>query len=276
MIFRMAIPLEDTFADVLGKSAMGLSLGAPEIAERSGLSQSAVESLLGGEFDAGAAAAVARPLGLDPARVVALGSGTCPPPEIQPPAGLLGFNTPFGDMTVNSYLVWDATTGDAALFDTGADADPALEALRDNRLTLRDIFLTHAHGDHVIEIDRLKELTGARAWIGENEPLEGAASFAAGRSFVIGNLTVETRPTPGHSAGATTYIVSELSTPLAIVGDAIFARSIGGPRVSFAEALATIRRHILTLPDETILCPGHGPLTTVGDEKLHNPFFPNL
>jgi hydroxyacylglutathione hydrolase len=268
----MSIPLEDSFADVLGKAALGLNLGASEIAERSGLSQSAVEALLGGAFDAEAAAAVARPLGLDPVRVVALGSNSCPVPEIEPPEGLLMFHTAFGDMAVNSYLVWDLATKDAALFDTGADADPALEALRDHGLTLRDIFLTHAHGDHVIELDRLKEKTGALAWIGENEPLAGAASFAAGRPFSIGGLSVETRSTPGHSAGATTYLIGGLSKPVAIVGDAIFARSIGGPRVSFAEAIATIRRHILTLPDETILCPGHGPLTTVGNEKLHNPF----
>ena len=61
---------------------------------------------------------------------------------------------------------------------------------------------------------------------------------------------------------------------MAVVGDAMFAGSMGGGGVSYADALGTNRAEILTLPDETILCPGHGPLTTVGEQKVHNPFFP--
>ena len=76
-----------------------------------------------------------------------------------------------------------------------------------------------------------------------------------------------------HSKGAITYVISGLAMPVAIVGDAVFAGSMGGGGVSYEAALATNRKEILTLPDETILCPGHGPLTTVGEQKMHNPFF---
>jgi glyoxylase-like metal-dependent hydrolase (beta-lactamase superfamily II) len=71
-------------------------------------------------------------------------------------------------------------------------------------------------------------------------------------------------------------VVEGLARPLAIVGDALFAGSMGGAKVSYADALATNRREIFSLPDATVLAPGHGPLTSVGEEKIHNPFFPEL
>ena len=73
-----------------------------------------------------------------------------------------------------------------------------------------------------------------------------------------------------------TYVVNGLSRKLAIVGDAIFAGSMGGGNVSYRDALQTNLDKILTLPDETIICPGHGPKTTVGEEKKHNPFFAGI
>jgi glyoxylase-like metal-dependent hydrolase (beta-lactamase superfamily II) len=135
------------------------------------------------------------------------------------------------------------------------------------------ILLTHIHTDHILELDRLKERTGAKAYVSEREPIAGAETFADGRQFQIGSLKIETRRTSGHAAGGVTYIVTGLARRLAIVGDAIFAGSMGGGAVSYEEALRTNRENILTLPDDTIICPGHGPLTTVGEEKQHNPFF---
>ena len=76
--------------------------------------------------------------------------------------------------------------------------------------------------------------------------------------------------------GGTTYAVSGLARPVAVVGDAMFAGSMGGGKVSYADALRTNREHILSLPDETIVCPGHGPMSSVGEEKGHNPFFPEF
>jgi glyoxylase-like metal-dependent hydrolase (beta-lactamase superfamily II) len=76
-----------------------------------------------------------------------------------------------------------------------------------------------------------------------------------------------------HADGGITYVVRGLAHPVAIVGDAIFAGSMGGGKVSYADALRTTRSEILSLPDETILASGHGPLTTVAEQKAHNPFF---
>jgi glyoxylase-like metal-dependent hydrolase (beta-lactamase superfamily II) len=84
---------------------------------------------------------------------------------------------------------------------------------------------------------------------------------------------VQTRRTSGHARGGVTNVETGLARRLAIVGDALFAGSMGGGLVSYDEALRTNHEQILTLPDDTILCCGHGPLTTVGEEKFHNPFF---
>jgi glyoxylase-like metal-dependent hydrolase (beta-lactamase superfamily II) len=135
------------------------------------------------------------------------------------------------------------------------------------------IFLTHIHEDHVVDLARLKEATGAKPYVSDREPIEGAEEFADGTAFSIGSLKVETRRTSGHAKGGVTYVITGLAKPLAIVGDAIFAGSMGGGAVSYEEALRTNRQSIFTLPDNTVLCPGHGPLTTVGEEKRNNPFF---
>src|SRR5204862_1093740 len=115
---------------------------------------------------------------------------------------------------------------------------------------------------------------GAAAFVCKLEAIDGAQTFEAGKRFSVGALQIETRQTKGHSPGGITFVVSGLPNPIAVVGDAMFAASMGGGAVSYADALKTNRENILPLPDDTILCPGHGPLTTVGEEKVHNPFFP--
>ena len=164
----------------------------------------------------------------------------------------------------------------AVAFDTGSDISGQLELIASQNLRVSLILLTHTHGDHIFDLDRLKEKTGAPAFVSQHEPLEGAKPFDAGRTFSAGGLKIETRLTWGHlRKAAITYVVSGLSRPVAIVGDAMFAGSMGGGGISYADALRTNREEILTLPNDTILCPGHGPLTTVGEQKAHNPFCPS-
>jgi hydroxyacylglutathione hydrolase len=136
------------------------------------------------------------------------------------------------------------------------------------------ILLTHTHPDHIADLERLKSETDAAAFVSKLEPIAGAETFEPGRKFHIGSLTVDTRLTSGHSRGGITYVVQGLPKRLAVVGDAIFAGSMGGGAVSYADALRNNCQQILTLPEDTILCPGHGPLTTICEEKRHNPFFP--
>ena len=137
------------------------------------------------------------------------------------------------------------------------------------------ILLTHAHPDHVADLRRLEEETGAPVYISDLEAAEGAEAIEEGKRFRVGSLEIESRLTSGHSPGGMTFVVTGLARPVAIVGDSLFAGSMGGGNVSYEDALRNNREKILTLPDETIVCPGHGPLTTVGKEKRDNPFFAN-
>jgi glyoxylase-like metal-dependent hydrolase (beta-lactamase superfamily II) len=269
----MSIPLEDTVADIVGKAQRGLILSDSIVASRTGLPVEAVARLRTSHFDPAAARLAAPVLGLNAQALVDLGQGAYRPAEIGAFDGLAQFNTPFDDMTVNAYLVWDPASKDAAAFDTGSDCTPIIKHLESLGLTLRYIFLTHTHGDHVFDFDRLQRHTGAPAIVSNREPFHGAESIEAGREFSVGSLRIGTRLTWGHSRGGMTGVVSGLRRPVAVVGDAIFAGSMGGGMVSYADALRTNREEILPLPDDTIICPGHGPMTTVGEEKRHNPFF---
>ena len=269
----MLIPLEDSFADIVGKAMRGLKLTDAHAAELAGVAPEAIHRLRDGEWDETAACKLAPVLGLKADALADLGNRAWTPSRVSV-AGLAQFNTVFEDMTVNAYLVWDAVSKEAVAFDTGTDVSGQLKLIAEKNLRLSLILLTHTHGDHIFDLDRLKEKTGAPAFVSRQEPLEGAEPFDAGRTFSAGGLTIESRSTWGHSKGGITYVVSGLSQLVAVVGDAMFAGSMGGGGVSYADALRTNRAEILTLPDETILCPGHGPLSTVGEQKVHNPFFP--
>lgn len=266
------IPLEDFFNDIISKAIRGLKLDDAAVAAKAGISLDSLTQLKSGEFSESAARAVAPILRLNADALVAAGLKTYRPAPVEIP-GLMQFNTPFEDMTVNSYLVWDKDSREAIAFDTGADCQPMLDFAKEHGLKIKLLLLTHTHGDHIFDLDRLKENTGCEAYVGEREPIAGATSFHEGESFTAGDLVVETRLTWGHSKGGITYVVHGLDEVLAVVGDAIFAGSMGGGGISYADAIATNRQHILSLSNGTIVCPGHGPMTTVGQERKHNPFF---
>ncbi len=268
----MAIPIEDNFEDILGKSQRGLGLGDSELAEKANVTVSELKSALAGKFDEAVLRKLAPVLNLNAEALVVSGRKEWYPETIAVD-GLATFTTPYGDMTVNSYVVWDPASKDAVIFDSGADCTEMIEFIEKQAIRPLAILLTHTHGDHIFDLDRLKERTKVPAYVSSVEALEGAETFDAGRTFAVGGMKIHTRLTSGHSRGGITYIIDGLSGPIAIVGDAIFAGSMGGGMVSFSDALRNNREKILTLPDETVLCPGHGPLTTVGEEKVHNPFF---
>ncbi|MEA3189238.1 MAG: hydroxyacylglutathione hydrolase [Chthoniobacter sp.] len=268
----MPIPLEDNFSDIIGKAQRGLRISDSELAAKTGIGIEAIQRLRSDEFDAAAAGRIAATLGLNARALIEAGEKRWAPREIAL-SGVAMFTTPFHDMTVNAYLAWDENSKEAAAFDTGSDCDAMLDGLRQHGLTLRAIFLTHTHGDHIYDLDRLTAQTGAPAYVSHREPLDGAEKIDDHRQFEIGALRIRVRPTAGHSAGGLTYVIEGLSQPVAVVGDSLFAGSMGGGTVSYEDALRNNRAEILTLPDETIICPGHGPMTTVAEEKLHNPFF---
>jgi glyoxylase-like metal-dependent hydrolase (beta-lactamase superfamily II) len=236
-------------------------------------SQLAEKSGINAETEGDAVERVAPLLNLDPAALRKLKAGEWSPEPLTEITGLAQFNTVYGDMTVNAYLAWDPTSRDAVAFDTGADCSGMLERIAAEKLTVKLILLTHAHPDHVADLRRLQKETDAPVYISDRERAEAAEPIAEGKRFRAGALEIESRLTWGHSPGGMTFVVTGLSRPVAVVGDSLFAGSMGGGNVSYEEAVRNNREKILTLPDETVVCPGHGPLTTVGKEKRENPFF---
>jgi glyoxylase-like metal-dependent hydrolase (beta-lactamase superfamily II) len=269
----MAIPLEDNVSDIIGKAQRGLGISDSQLAEQAGVSADAVRKVRGGDLAGDAIDRVAPILKLSAAALRKLAGGDWSPETVADIDGLAMFNTTYGDITVNAYLVWDPQTRDAVAFDTGADCSAMLKRIADDHLKVRMILLTHAHPDHVADLRRLRKATEAPIYISELEPEDGAEAIPEGKHFKAGTLAIEARLTSGHSPGGMTYVVNGLPRPIAVVGDSLFAASMGGGNVSYQDALRNNREKILTLPEETIVCPGHGPLTTVGKEKRDNAFF---
>ena len=267
------IPLEDNAADIIGKAQRGLGISDSELAEKAGISPQRIRKLREGHFNESAILSLAAILGLDGRALCNLAKGDWRPEQSEELNGLAQFNTDYHGMAVNSYLVWDSNDGVAAVFDTGGDCSEMVRFAKRHKLNVQLILLTHAHPDHVADLPRLREETGADVFTPAREPVPGAELVEEGKKFRIGNLQIDTRLTFGHSPGGITYVVTGLARPIAIVGDSLFAGSMGGGNVSYHDALKNNLEKILTLSDQTVICPGHGPMTTVGEEKKHNPFF---
>jgi len=271
------LPLEDDFNDILNKAMSGLRLTDQELARRSGVPAETIRQLCQGKLDETSLPRLAPALHLEAQALLRSALKLYRPRPVEMD-GLQQITTSYrGAMTVNAYLIHDPASREAAVFDTGTDAFALVDRAEALGLKTVALFLTHTHPDHVAETDALRRrLGGIPVRCGSRETLPGAEPFEPGTMFRIGGLEVETRLTWGHSAGGTTYVVRGLEDPVAVVGDALFAGSMGGGMVSYADALRTNREAIFTLPDETVLCPGHGPMSTVGQEKRHNPFFPEF
>jgi len=269
------IPLEDTFTDIIGKAQRGSKLADAQLSGRAGITLAELTSAKSGTVNETILRKLASALQLGAKALIDSANKAWYPLPHEVP-GLVQFNTPYEDMTVNAYLVWDAASRQAIAFDTGATAAPVLDFAKAKGLRIITILLTHTHPDHIADLARLKKETGAPAFVSESEPTPGADTFREGHGFELGPFRIETRKTSGHSVGAITYVISGLEHPVAVVGDSLFAGSMGGGMISYSDALENNRKKILTLPDDTVVCPGHGPLTTVGEEKQHNPFFPEF
>ena len=267
------IELEDSVGDIVGKAQRGLGISDSELAKKSGARTDAIHKVRDGSFDEVTLRAIAPVLNLDANALVDLAHCRWRPDVLENFDGLAQFNTSYGGMLVNAYLVWDLRTKHAAAFDTGADCSGMLKFATKENLGIEMILLTHAHPDHVADLPRLREETGAEVWAPAREPVPGAEKIEEGKHFRLGKIDIEARLTWGHSQGGMTFVVKGLTRTIAIVGDSMFAGSMGGGSVSYKDAFQNNLEKILTLPNKTIICPGHGPMTSVGEEKKHNAFF---
>jgi hydroxyacylglutathione hydrolase len=272
--------LEDHLGDILRKARAMSGVASGAAAATAGISAAELSALEETGKIAGQKinfAALGKILGLHPQKLEAVAGGWLPAAkDLSAWRELRVFTTAGQGLTVNCYLVWDEVTRDAALFDTGLDAQPVLDCLTENHLVLRHIFITHSHWDHIEALPPLRAAwPKARVHSGsKNAPVEQRNKNA--EIIHLGGLRVTHRETPGHAKDGVTYLVGNWQDDaphVAIVGDALFAGSMGNGNGQWELARQKVREQILSLPAETLICPGHGPLTTVAEEKAHNPFF---
>lgn len=276
---RTKIPLEDQFEDVLTKAAVGLGFSKRHLAELSGLPLTTVQGLFRGQLSRDSLLTVAPFLGLNPQKLLAMATGQSQPYTL--PVDTLRQLSTFwklghGDgMWVNNYMLIDVQSQSAILFDAGVDATQVLSNLNAYRLNLAAIFITHTHRDHV---EALPEIVSATEcpfiFSPSGEPLiSNATGIRAGDTHQIGNWSICAVASAGHSPDGLSYIVEGAGQPLVFVGDALFALSMGGARKAYTRARTEVRKNILSLAPESILCPGHGPISTIQHELTYNPFF---
>jgi len=235
--------LYDTPADVLAKAARALGRPAPSAA---GPDQAA-------------------DLGLDREAFARLGEHRPAPPL---PAALTRLPLPFDDEHVNSWLI-RPPDGETLVIDAGVGRDDLTRALAEHQVGDFQLLLTHLHRDHVagaakVPVERVHGPPGVNR--GE--------TLSPGQRLEFPPLEIEVLDLAGHHPTAVGYRIEGLDRSLVAVGDAVYAGSIGfcaGPEV-FEQARRTIIDSLLALPDETILLPGHGPATTLGEERRGNPF----
>jgi glyoxylase-like metal-dependent hydrolase (beta-lactamase superfamily II) len=197
-----------------------------------------------------------------------------------------------GPLAENTYIVEHVASRQAAVVDPGDEGEEILDRLAERGITLEKILLTHGHFDHVGAVRTLKERTGAKIHIHADDadrmrtagrqggmfglhvedPPAPDVLLREGDRVTLGDQRFQVLHTPGHTPGHVTFLSGEM----AFVGDLIFAGSIGRtdlPGGSFDDLIRAVREKIFVLPDRTVLFPGHGPATTVGEEKRSNPFF---
>lgn len=247
--------LEDDFNDCLSKAIRGHGCSVAHLAQAAGITEARITEVLGGKEDPGVIQSIAPHIQLSAQRLLDLKNYR---PKVNDLLGLTMVTTPFGYLGVNAYIVHHGEQ--TLIFDTGTDTSK----LHELAPAPTSLFITHGHPDHD---QGLHEFGHTKIY----KPCD----LTHGEELKFGELRMKVLDASGHCTPARAYFITGLLTPICIIGDCVFAGSIGkcdGPE-KYSTALANIKDHLWNLPAETILCPGHGPLTTVGQEIENNPFF---
>ncbi len=273
------IELEDTFGDIIRKASSGLRLSSQSLAQHTGIERGRLDLFIADKAQPTEteAHAIAKALRLDPAKLADSGLNRWYPRDFAAPGFLKHqINRPHPS---NGYFIMLRGKGVGAFVDPAGDPAPIVETFKQAHVDLQYILLTHKHDDHA------DALAPVRAAFPKARPvmheLDAAARGAAARGAIgirdgdrlpFGDGEIAMLHTPGHTDGSSCFIYKGMI----FTGDEMFAGSVGrvfGERFGYDDQLATIRSKILSLPEEMVVLPGHGPASTVAQERAHNPFF---
>ena len=285
-VLSRPVVLEDEFCDIVKKARKGLGQSIASSAETAQLRKDDWERL-----EQGARApsenevyAMAQTLALKSEALAAVSIGGWVP--LPSPAWVSTLVvTVVGDIggyEVKGYVLIDPQTKQAVFIDTAYNAEAMLAVLDAKHATLTGVCLTHGHMDHAGGLDRILSAWPVPVYLGEGDfpllpwkPLkESVVVPKDAQVLAVGDLMVECLATPGHTPGGICYKVQSQDQALCFVGDTLFAGSVGGsnPLSLYEEHLASVRRRVLQMEPDTVLLPGHGPPTTVNEERVMNPF----
>ena len=271
--------LEDDFSDILRKAQRGRKIGTPELARTTGIDAGGIEAWLAGDGvpSADEARALARSLGLDPGKLADRAAGAWEP-HVGLPAHVR--HHPHDPHPSNGYLFFLDDGKTAALIDPAGLPATLLRAVAAGPYTLRYILITHKHKDHCdATADVAKAYPDAQIVMHKSD--SAAIGSLARRALPIidgdelpfgDGAAIRMLHTPGHTDGSSCFLFR--STLFS--GDTLFAGSVGGAFgdvSTYADILDSVKFKLFTLDDGTVLMPGHGPPSTIAEEKAHNPFF---
>jgi hydroxyacylglutathione hydrolase len=274
------IPLEDELGDVLEKAMTCAGLSPEVLSEKSGVPVSSILDAVDYRPELGPTQcrSMAAVLGLNEVGLCALASGKYPLPE---PEGLPFLVWPLrmthGIGVVNAYIVAESGSDRGILFDAGPEAT-ALEAAWPKGIRAIDaIFVTHIEAEHAGGLaGAMRRFKVREAYMPAGGESEMARGMGEGEVVKLGSLEVTAFRTPGHCAMHNCYHIRSMAVPgsrsLLISGDLVFAGSAGGPYHCQKQLRAHIRRVLAAVPADTVVAPGHGPMTTAGNELRFNPF----
>lgn len=274
----MAIQLEDELGDILAKARDGKCWSQNDLARAAGVSAGEIRRIENYEWipDEALILRIAEALDLHGPSLWAIAQGAWVPEETIPDPGpfdLVCLNVFMGSYPVKCYLLICRETRDTAIVDTGGNPEAIIKKAEELNVKPGRILLTHSHADHAGGLAVLDREFNCPAWIDKKEPRPSGSRdlrfVADGEKIALGNLQIAVMATPGHTAGGVSYLIGES----VLSGDAIFAGSMGRANASWPGLFQSITTRLLALPDHYRLYPGHGPATTVGEEKRHNPFF---
>lgn len=245
--------LEDDFNDVLGKAIRGQAFNPSSL----DIEPAKLRACLNGEFNQEIIEAISPYLQLDTQKLLNLPDYN---PAVNLPYNVNTFVSSFGHLGVNGFTVENNTH--ILIFDTGTNSKECLNYISQHPDKEKHLFITHPHPDH---LGCQQDFTAH---------VETSQQLAPNQTLTFGDITLRSLDVAGHAPIATAYLINGLSAPICIVGDALFAGSIGGVSAPlYQQALNHIRNHILSLPEDTLILNGHGPATSVLLEKENNPFF---